>query len=79
MKQNTKDWLQYSSALAMLVSAIAIAIWSFSELSEVHSSVLAYVGEAIAFCAAVFGIALYAKNEVRKEVRRWRGEDETEA
>lgn len=72
MKQNTKDWFQYSSAIAMLVSAIALALWSFYKLSEVHGSVLAYVGEAIAFVAGVYGLALYAKNEIKKEFRNWR-------
>lgn len=72
MQQNTKDWIQYSSAIAMLVSAIALALWSFYKLSEVHGSVLAYVGEAIAFVASVYSLALYAKNEIKKEFRNWR-------
>lgn len=72
MQQNTKDWIQCSSAIAMLVSAIALALWSFYKLSEVHSSVLAYVGEAIAFVASVYSLALYAKNEIKKEFRNWR-------
>ena len=56
----------------MLCSAIALAMWSFYTISEVHSTVLAYVGEAIAFVAAVFGLALYARNEIKKEMSRWR-------
>lgn len=71
MQQNTKDWIQYISAIAMLVSAITLAFWSFYKLSEVHGSVLAYVGEAIAFVAGVFGLALYAKHEIKKEFRKW--------
>lgn len=71
MKQNSKDWIQYGSAIAMLCSAIGLAMWSFYTLSEVHSTVLAYVGEAIAFVAAVFGLALYARNEIKKEMTRW--------
>ena len=76
MKQNTKDWMQYASAIAMLISAIAIAIWSFARLSEIHNTVLAYVGEAIAFAAAVFGLALYARNEIKKELRKMLENDE---
>lgn len=72
MKQNTKDWLQYASAILMIISAIALAFWSFAELSEVHQTVIAYVGEAIAFAAAVYGIALYAKNEIKKEIKKMR-------
>jgi hypothetical protein len=29
MKQNTKDWIQHSSALMMLVSGIVLAMLSF--------------------------------------------------
>lgn len=44
MEQNTKDWLLYSNALVMLISAIAIAVWSFSELSEVLAIVVKNIG-----------------------------------
>lgn len=71
MKQNTKDWIQYLSAIAMLLSAIGLALWSFQTLNQVHSTVLGYVGEAIAFAAAVYGLALYAKNEIQKEMKLW--------
>lgn len=71
MKQNTKDWIQYLSAIAMLISAIGLALWSFQTLNEVHSTVLGYVGEAIAFAAAVYGLALYARNEIHKEMKLW--------
>ena len=76
MKQNTKDWIQYASAILMLISAVGLALWSFSRLAEVHSTVLTYAGIAVSFCGAVYGLALYAKNEVRKEVRRMRNEEQ---
>ena len=71
MKQNTKDWIQYLSAIAMLISAIGLALWSFQTLNQVYSTVLGYVGEAIAFAAAVYGLALYARNEIQKEMKLW--------
>ena len=79
MKQNTKDWIQYGSAIAMLVSAIGLALWSFGTINEVHSTVLGYVGEAIAFAAAVYGIALYARNEIQKEMKMWSRDNNGEA
>lgn len=79
MKQNTKDWIQYSSAIAMLLSAIVLAMWSFYAISEVHGTVLTYVGEAIAFAAAVFGLALYARNEIQREMRKWSTDNEGRA
>ena len=79
MKQNTKDWIQYLSAIAMLISAIGLALWSFQTLNQVHSTVLGYVGEAIAFAAAVYGLALYAKNEIHKEMKLWEKDNNSKA
>lgn len=78
MKQNTKDWIQYGSAIAMLSSAIILSSVSFVQLQSIHGSVLAYVGEAIAFAAGVYGIALYTQHEIRKQLRRLREQQRLE-
>ena len=70
MTHNQKEIIQYASAIVMLLSAIVLAVWSFARLSEIHNSIIAYVGEAIAFAAAVYGIALYTRNEIQREIRR---------
>lgn len=75
MKQNIKDWIQYGSAIAMLITSMVLAIWSFSEINEVHSTVLTYSGIAVSFCSAVYGLALYAKNEIHRELRKMRERD----
>ena len=43
MKQNTKDWIQYSTAIAMVVSAIVIAFIAFIVTNKIASGVLIYV------------------------------------
>lgn len=43
MKQNTKDWIQYSTAVAMVLSAIVIAFLSFIITSDIASGVLIYI------------------------------------
>ena len=90
MKSNTKDWLQYSSAVAMIGSGIVLAFLSFF-LTDGHTitdGVLWYVGQSLAFAGAVFGISLYVKTkvgeisteameDVKEMVRRWaRGQDD---
>lgn len=74
MRQNTKDWIHYGSAIAFLVSAIVLAFVSFFALKLIHNTVLVYVGEAISFCAAVYGIALVARHEIDKRVDEIRRE-----
>lgn len=68
MKQNTKDWIHYASAIAFLTSAIVLAFANFWLEHYIHNSVLVYVGEAISFVGAVFGIALVARHEIDKRV-----------
>lgn len=43
MKQNTKDWIQYSTATAMVVSAIVIAFVALILTSTIASGVLIYI------------------------------------
>ena len=64
MKQNTKEWIQYGSALAMIGSAIVLAFLNFLLEHIIHSSVLVYVSEALAFAAAVYGLAIYTRNKI---------------
>lgn len=68
MKQNTKDWIHYASAIAFLTSAIVLAFTNFWLEHYIHNSVLVYVGEAISFVGAVYGIALVARHEIDKRV-----------
>jgi len=43
MKQNTKDWIQYSTAILMVVSAVIIAFVAFLLTSTIASGVLIYI------------------------------------
>lgn len=90
MKANTKDWIQYSTAIAMVGSGIVLAFLSFlmTDNHTITEGVLWYVGQALAFAGAVFGISLYVKtkvgeisseaiNDVKEMVRKWaRGQSE---
>ena len=73
MKQNTKDWIQYINATALIVSSIAIAFLSFLMLSDVPGGVNTYIGIAVSGGLAIFGVAAYMVNQVtqfKTEVRR---------
>ena len=43
MKQNTKDWVQYGTAIAMVASAIIIAFVAFIMTTTIASGVLIYI------------------------------------
>lgn len=64
MKQHTKEVIQYGSAIAMIATGIILAVASFIWLRLIHSSVLAYMGEAVGFAGAVYGLSMYSRSNV---------------
>lgn len=77
MKQNTKDWIQYASAIALIASAIVIAFVSFAVERMIAEGVNTYIGIALSCALAIFGVATYMvtqvasfKSEIRDELKR---------
>ena len=70
MKQNTKDWIQYSSAIALIASAIGLAVGSFIVIMDIGAGTLTYIGEALGGALGIFGVATYAKARVDDMERR---------
>lgn len=76
MKQNTKDWIQYLSAIALISSAIVLVFTSFLTIERIAEGVNTYVGIAVSGGLAIFGVAAYFvnqlstfKTEIRGEIR----------
>ena len=72
MKQNTKDWIQYLSAITLIASAIVLVFTSFLTIEEIADGVNTYVGIAISGGLAIFGVAAYFVNQLstfKAEVR----------
>lgn len=73
MKQNTKDWIQYSSAMLLIASAIAMGFLSFLLTLDIGAGPLTYIGEALSAALALFGISVYAVkrvNDIRTEIQQ---------
>ncbi len=64
MKQNTKDWIQNMSAVALIIAAIAMGFLSFIVTEEIGPGVLTYIGEMLSAALAIFGIGVYAFNKI---------------
>lgn len=69
MKQNTKDWIQYGSATALIASAITLAFTSFLMVADVTAGVNAYIGIALSGALAIFGVSAYMVSQV-SDMRR---------
>lgn len=73
MKQNTKDWIQYTSAVALIVSAIALAFVSFLLTQDIGAGPLTYIGEALSAAMGIFGFSIYVVNkfgEIKSEIHQ---------
>lgn len=64
MKQNTKDWIQYGSAIALILSGVALVFLSFLLTLDVNAGVNTYAGVAFSCALAIFGVSAYMVSQV---------------
>lgn len=65
MKNDTKETVQYATALAMVASGIILAFLSFFlNHHDIESGVLMYVAEALVYAGGIFGVSLYFKTKL---------------
>ena len=76
MTPDTKEKIQYSTVVMMIVSAVVLAfICFFLNHYKIADSVLWYIAQALVYAASIFGISLaintkmgQVKNDVRQYV-----------
>ncbi|MBS5908713.1 MAG: hypothetical protein KIC84_16005 [Dysgonomonas mossii] len=61
MKRETKDKVQYGSAVGMLLlgSCLAIAGFVQSSKGEIHDSVLWLFAQCLLYAGSIFGVSIY--------------------
>lgn len=64
MQKNTKEWIQYGSALGMLASGVLLAFLCFFLNGHVlNDSVLWYVAQCLVYAGSVFGVTVYVSTK----------------
>lgn len=60
MQRNTKEWIQYGSAIVVLTSGIVLAYVSYftSQMRDVTDNVLWYFAQTLMYTGSVFGVAI---------------------
>ena len=75
MTPDTKEKIQYSTAVAMIASAVVLAfICFFLNHYKIEDSVLWYIAQALVYAASIFGISLAIKTkmgEVKNDVKQY--------
>ena len=65
MQANTKDWIQYSTAIAMVASGIVLAFLSFFLNNyDIADGVLWYISQALIYAGGIFGVSIYFKTRL---------------
>jgi len=60
MEKNTKEWMQYGSALGMLASGVLLTFLCFVlNHYRIEESVLWYVAQTLVYAGSVFGVTVY--------------------
>ena len=60
MQRNTKEWIQYGSAIGVLTSGIVLAYVSYftSQMRDVTDNVLWYFAQTLMYAGSIFGVAI---------------------
>lgn len=60
MQKNTKEWIQYGSAVVVLLFAIVLVYISYftSKTNDVTDNVLWYFAQSLMYAGSVFGVAI---------------------
>lgn len=64
MQKNTKEWIQYGSALGLLLSGVVLTfLCFFLNDYEIKDSVLWYVAQCLVYAGSVFGVTVYVSSK----------------
>lgn len=58
MQKNTKDWIQYGSAVVVLICAIILVYISYFTSKDVTENVLWYFAQSLMYAGSIFGVAI---------------------
>ena len=65
MTTNSKEVIQYGSAIAMIASGIVLAFLSFFLNNyDIAEGVLWYIAQALIYAGGIFGVSIYFKTKL---------------
>lgn len=70
MTTHSKEWVQYGSAVLMVVSGVTLTFISFFLKDEVTDGVLWYMAQALTFAGGVFGVNIYFRTKIGESENR---------
>ncbi len=75
MTANVKEWIQYCTAVGMLMVGSGIAIADFVVLNgQIDDSVLWIFAQCLIYAGSIFGVSVYITDRFKRIEREIRGE-----
>ena len=77
MTKERKEDMQIYTAIALVIAGLVMCFWGFftPPAGEVHETVLWFLGQTLAFAAAVFGLTSYVRGRVERIEKKVFNED----
>lgn len=63
MTTSSKEWIQYGTAVIMLLSGAVLVFCSFFMKGEVLDGVLWYAGQTMVYAGSIFGVAMFIRTK----------------
>lgn len=64
MQRNTKEWIQYGSAVVMLASGVLLTfLCFFLNHYDIKDNVLWYVAQTLVYAGSIFGVTVYVNSK----------------
>lgn len=63
MTPDSKDKIQYGTAVLMLLSGLVLTFCSFFMKGDVLDGVLWYAGQTMVYAGSIFGVAMYIRTK----------------
>ena len=75
MTKEQKSWIQYGSAVGMLVSGVGLTVAGFlvPPVGVISDSVLWYAAQTMIYAGSVFGVSVYVNerlSQFRKDLKK---------
>ena len=71
MSNNTKDAIQYSTAVLMIVSSVVLSFLSFFYTGgNIADGILWYVAQSLTYAGGIFGVTLYVRTKQHQSENR---------
>ena len=65
MKNKYKDWIQYGSAMFLIVAGVGLCYYARMATGSINGNDLGFTGECFTLAGSIFGLAGYVRTKLK--------------